>query len=98
MVKIYALDHLCVSAVQIKRERCPLMNERSIANIIRLEKTKRGEAVNLTDMVMQQSHHVLGNDGNDIVVFGLQSAIHFLSQTTLVQGDWKITCLVRPFT
>ena len=53
-VKIYALDHPGVSAVQIKTECCHLMNERSIVNIIRLEKTKRGEAVNLTDMIMQK--------------------------------------------
>ena len=97
-VKIYALDHPGVSPVKIKKECCPLMNERSIANIIRLEKTKRGEAVNLTQTIQQHSHHVLGSDGNDIVVFGLSSAIHFLSQTTLIQGDGTFTCLIRPFT
>ena len=97
-VKIYALDHPGVSAVQIKKECCPSMNERSIANIILLEKTKRGEAVDLADMIRQKSHHVLGNDGNDIVVFGQTSAIPFLANTTLIQGDGTFTCLVRPFT
>ena len=52
-VKIVALEHPGVSAVQIKKECCPWMNERSIANIIRLEKTKRGEAVVLADMIVQ---------------------------------------------
>ena len=74
------------------------MNERSIANIIRLDKKNRGEAVDLTDMILQKSHHFLGNGGNDIIVFGLQSAITFLANTTLIQGDGTFTCLVNPFT
>ena len=49
-------------------------------------------------MIRQKSHHVLGNDGNDIVVFGQQSTIRFLADTTLIQGDGTFTCLVRPFT
>ena len=74
------------------------MNERSIANIIRLDKKKRGEAVDLTDMILQKSHHVLGNDGKDIIVFGQTSAIKFLANTTLIQGDGTFTCLIHPFT
>ena len=74
------------------------MNERSIANIIRRDKKKRGETVDLMDMILQKSHHVLGNDGHDIVVFGQTSAIPFLANTTLIQGDGTFTCLIHPFT
>ena len=74
------------------------MNEHSIANIIRRDKENRGEAVDLTDMILQKAHHIIRNDGHDIVVFGLTSAITFLAHTSLIQGDGTFTCLVHPFT
>ena len=90
-VKVYALEHPGISATQIMKECAPSLNERSIANMILLEKEKRGLTTNIADMVRQKSHHVLGNDGEDIVVFGLESAIQFLSNTTLIQGDGTFT-------
>ena len=49
-------------------------------------------------MITTKSHHVLGNDGEDIVVLGLASSIHFLSTTPLIQGDGTFTCVVHPYT
>ena len=48
-------------------------------------------------MIGQKTHHVLGNDGDDIVVFGQTSSTPLLSQTTLIQGDGTFTCVVSPF-
>ena len=57
-----------------------------------------GNAQSVKDLVQGKTHHVLGNDGEEIVVFGLTSSIMFLSQTTLIQGDGTFTCVVLPFT
>ena len=81
-VKIYALNHQEKSAKQIKEDCCLSLNPRSICNIIRREKKIRGITVNFNEMIQQKSHHILGCDGNEIVVFGLSSSIHFLSKTT----------------
>ena len=53
---------------------------------------------NLTEMIEHKTHHVLGNDGQDIVVFGLLSSIHLLAITTLIQADGTFKCVVPPFT
>ena len=55
-------------------------------------------SVNIDEMLRQKSHHVLGTDGKDIVIFGLSSSIRFLSETTLIQGDGTFSCVVQPFT
>ena len=52
----------------------------------------------IADLIEQKIHHVLGNYGDEIVMFGLTSSIVFLSQTTLIQGDGTFTCVVLPFT
>ena len=62
------------------------------------EKKKRGETTTLTEIIRNRTHHVLGNDGTDIVVFGLSSSIQFLSTTMLIQGDGTFSCVVEPFT
>ena len=49
-------------------------------------------------MIENRTHHILGNDGQDIVVFGTQSAIQMLATTTLIQGNGTFTCVVPPFT
>ena len=63
-----------------------------------LERTKTRKGTSIKDIVKHKSHHLLGNDGQDILVFGLASAIVFLSNTTLIQGDGTFTCVVHPFT
>ena len=97
-MKIYALNHQEKSAKQIKDDCCLSLNPRSICNIILREKKIRGMTVNFNEMLQQKSHHILGCDGNEIVVFGLSSSIHFLSKTTLIQGDGTFSCVVKPFT
>ena len=72
-------------------------SESAICNIVAREMEKAGKTQNIKDVIRQQSHHVLGNDGNDIVVFGQRSSIRLLSQTTLIQGDGTFTCVVSPF-
>ena len=49
-------------------------------------------------MIEQKTHHVLGNDGQDIIVFGQKSSLGLLSTTPLIQGDGTFTCVVLPYT
>ena len=97
-VKIYALEHPGKSAKSIKEDRCLTLSPQSICNIIHREKVRKGLPKNLAEIVEQRTHHVLGSDGDGIVVFGLSSSFHLLSSTRLVQGDGTFTCVVNPFT
>ena len=77
-IKVYELDHPEKSAKQLKIDCCVSLNTRSICNIILREKEKKGQTFDLEGMVKHKAHHVLGNDGNDIVVFGRSSALRLL--------------------
>ena len=97
-LKAYALNHPEKGARQLNEDCGLALNPRSISNIILREKKRRGMTTNIKEIIQKGMHHVLGNDGEDVVVFGLSSSIHLLSTTTLIQGDGTFTCVVRPFT
>ena len=97
-VKLYALEHPEKSAQQINQDCGLSLNPRSICNILLREKNRRGLTTNLRQMIERNTHHLLGNDGEDILVFGQLSSIHFLSTTPLIQADGTFTCVVKPFT
>ena len=97
-LKDYAILHPEKSAKQLN-EACGLsLNPRSFCNIVLGEKEKRGIAVDLNNIISKGQRHFLGNGDKDIVVFGLRSSIHLLSNTSLIQGDGTFTCGVHPFT
>ena len=97
-MKVYAMENVGMSSSKLKIACGLSISESSICNYIRREKEKAGKITNIAALIRQKTHHVLGNDGNNIVVFGLASSIVFLSQTTLIQGDGTFTCVVLPFT
>ena len=49
-------------------------------------------------MIEKWTHHLLGNDRQDILVFGLHSSIHLLSTAPLIQADGTFSCVVKPYT
>ena len=97
-LKVYAMNHPGKNSTKLKDDCGLSLTTVSICNIVRREKDKMGQVKNIADLIKQKTHHVLGNSGDDIVVFGLSSSIVFLSQTTLIQGDGTFTCVVLPFT
>ena len=97
-VKIYAMKHPEKSAKKIIIDSGLSLNPRSVNNMVLRGRVNRGETTKLSDLIKDKTHHLLGNDGEDIVVFGLSSSIHFLATTTLIQGDGTFFCVVHPFT
>ena len=59
------------------------------------EKIKLGKTLNLKDLIRDKTHHFLGNDGEDIGVFGLSSSIQFLTTTALIQGIEPLRALLN---
>ena len=97
-VRVYALNHPEKSAKMIKDDCVLSLSTHHICNIINDEKVRRGMTVNFTEMLQRGTHHVLGHDGNDVVVFGLVSSIRLLAATPIIQGDGTFACVVSPFT
>ena len=96
-LKVYALNHADKSGKKLKVDCGLSMKVNAICNVVHRELEKAGKAQNIADTIRQKTHHVLGSDGNDIVVFGQTSSITLLSKTTLIQGDGTFTCVVNPF-
>ena len=97
-LKVYAMNHPGKNSTKLKVNCGLSLTHASICNIVRREKEKIGKVKDIADLIEQKIHHVLGNYGDEIVMFGLTSSIVFLSQTTLIQGDGTFTCVVLPFT
>ena len=59
---------------------------------------KKGEVTKLEDLIQQKSHHLLKNDGDDILIFGLKSAVKTLAATKLILADGTFKCVLPQFT
>ena len=59
---------------------------------------KKGEVTKLEDLIQQKSHHLLKNDGEDILIFGLKSAVKMLAATKLILADGTFKCVLPQFT
>ena len=97
-LKVYCIHHPGKSAKQLKIDCGLSMSQRAICNLVRRERQKNGQTTDIREMLLHKTHHVLGNDAEDIIVFGQTSSVQLLSQTSLIQGDGTFTCIVHPFT
>ena len=74
------------------------LNVGSIRNMRRAAKDEVRETTNITELIQTREHHLLGNDGHVILVFGTSAALHYMSVTPIIQCDGTFTCVVLPFT
>ena len=96
-VKIYSMKHLEKGATQIKIDSGVDLSSRSICNMRRAAKKKVGIPTAIKDVVETGKHHLLCNDGNDILVFGTSSAFAIMSSSPMIHGDGTFTCTITPF-
>ena len=96
-VKIYSMKHLEKGATQIKTDSGVDLSSRSICNMRRAAKKKVGIPTAIKDVVETGKHHLLCNDGNDILVFGTSSAFAIMSSSPMIHGDGTFTCTITPF-
>ena len=58
---------------------------------------KQGRVTNLDDLIQNRSHHLLKNDGNEILVFGLKTAVGIMASTNLILADGTFKCVLAGF-
>ena len=95
VLREYIESHPGASGKQI-RDACEShLDPHAICN---MRRRMRGPGTNLRDLLREGGHHFLGNDGDDIVVFGRSSAFHYLATAPMLQGDGTFDCVVLPYT
>ena len=58
---------------------------------------KRDEAIQLPDIKDFGKHHLLKRDGDDVVIFGLKSAVMTMASTKLIHADGTFKCVLPGF-
>ena len=89
----YACKHPNLSAREVQ-EQFPRMKVPALAMARLREMKKRGDVTNLDDLIRKGNHHLLRNDGNDILVFGLKSSVRIMATTKMILADGTFTCVL----
>ena len=95
VLREYIESHPGASGKQICDACDSHLDPHAICNI---KRRMQGTGTNLRDLLQNGGHHFLGNDGDDIVVFGRSSAFHYIATAPMLQGDGTFDCVALPFT
>ena len=95
-----AVDYACMNphlSGQQVHEQYHQMKPRAI-DMARLRRMKKQDDVtNLADIIRKRNHHLLKNDGKEILIFGLKSAVRMMSRTKMLLADGTFKCLLTGF-
>ena len=95
VLREYIVSHPGASGKQVRDACVSDVDPHAICN---MKRRMKGPATNLRDLLRDGGNHFLGNDGDDVVVFGRSSSFHYLATAPMLQGDGTFTCLVLPYT
>ena len=59
---------------------------------------KQRLATNIAELIETREHHLLANEGKDILVFGDKSTVAYMSTTPLILADGTFSCVLRGYT
>ena len=51
----------------------------------------------MDDLIAKRNHHLLTNDGDEILVFGLRSAVRLMATTKMILADGTFKCVLPGF-
>ena len=95
--KDYGMKHPHLSGTEIKANTNSTMTQSGIL----VARTRDMEAhqipTTLTGIIASRYHLILGNDGDDIVVFGTRASLEILATTPIVQCDGTFSCCPRGY-
>ena len=94
----YACTHLHLTGRQVVQNSTRKMTRYAVDMARLRAMKKKGEVTKLEDLIQQKSHHLLKNDGDDILIFGLKSAVKTLAATKLILADGTFKCVLPQFT
>ena len=93
----YACKRLHLTGRQVVENSTTKMSRNAVDMARLREMNKRGEVTKLDDLIEDQSHHLLKNDGDEMLIFGLVSAVRILAATNLILADGTFKCVLPGF-
>ena len=89
----YACKNPHLSGRQV-HDQYPQMKPHAI-DMARLRQMKKQcDVTNLDDLIRKKNHHLLKNEEEEILIFGLKSAVGMMSRTKMILADGTFTCLL----
>ena len=58
---------------------------------------KINDIINIQTLITSKSHHLLTNDGEDILVFGSKEALSYMASTNVMFADGTFKCVLPEF-
>ena len=93
-MRTYIEQHPGASCKEVRDAFCSDMDPHAACN---MKRRMMGISTNLRDIINNGGHHLLGRDGDEILIFGRSTAFNYLSVCPLIQGDGTFSCVVSPF-
>lgn len=90
--KEYALKHPHLSGAEIKANTKSTMTPSSVLVARKRDMETHKRPTTMSGIVSSGYHLILGNVGDDVVVFGTQSSLELLATTPIIQCDGTFSC------
>ena len=99
--KATTIDYACqrphLSCRQVEENSTHKMSACAIGMARLRQMKKDGDVTNLDDLIAKRNHHLLTNDGDEILVFGLKSAVRLMATTKMILADGTFKCVLPGF-
>ena len=95
--KDYGMKHPRLHWTEIKANTNSKMTQSGIRVSRKRDMEARQIPTTLTGIVASRYHLILGNDGDDIVVFGTRVSLEILATSPIIQCDGTFSCCPRGY-
>lgn len=92
----YACQHPTETGSQVEIASKHSMSKFAI-DMARKRKMQKEEDYDLNNIIDSKKHHLLGNEGERILIFGDDKAVQRLAATKAIQADGTFTCVIPSF-
>ena len=89
----YACDHPMMSGREVEKESDYKMS-RSAIDMARKRRLEKDDDYSQDNIIRFKKHHILQNDGKNILIFGDDKAIQRLVATNVIHADGTFTCVL----
>ena len=90
----YAVKHPEATGSQLRKHTGKKMTRRAASMAQLRALRKAGKVTTITELVQAKAHHLLANDGHDILVFGDKATIPYMSTTPLILADGTFSAVL----
>ena len=90
----YATKHPEATGSQLASNIGKKMSPEAASMARRRALKKAGKATNVKELLLTREHHLLANDGEDVLVFGDKTTVSYMSTVNLILADGTFRCLL----